>query len=52
VKRLPGLRRSIMDFAGCWKNIPEDDLTRIRASYSEGRKRDRQRMEKLIERRR
>jgi predicted CopG family antitoxin len=48
VKRLSGKRRSILAFAGVWKDIPAKDLERIRSFLSEGRRRDRERTERLF----
>jgi predicted CopG family antitoxin len=46
VKRLSGRRRSILTFAGSWKDIPAEELERIRLFLSEGRQRDRKRVER------
>jgi predicted CopG family antitoxin len=46
VKRLSGKRRSILAFAGVWKDVPSKDLERIRSFLSEGRRRDRERTER------
>ena len=48
VKRLSGGRRSILDYAGIWKDVPEKDLERIRAYLRKGRRRDLGRMERLF----
>lgn len=48
VKRLSGPRRSILDFAGVWRDIPRRDIARVRAFFEEGRERDKARMERLI----
>lgn len=48
VKRLSGRRRSILDYAGIWKEIPKGDMERISGFLSEGRRRDRGRMERLF----
>ena len=48
VKRLSGRRRSILDFAGIWKDIPNEDLARIRTFLKEGRRRDLERIERLF----
>lgn len=50
VKRLTRKRRSILDFAGAWKDMPKKDLEEIRAFLRRGRELDRRRMEELIER--
>jgi predicted CopG family antitoxin len=49
VKRLSGRRRSILDFAGMWKDIPDADLERFRSFLEEGRRRDRARVERLFQ---
>jgi predicted CopG family antitoxin len=49
VKRLAGRRRSILDFAGMWKDIPDADLERFRSFLGEGRRRDRARVERLFQ---
>lgn len=48
VKRLSQRRRSILDFAGAWKDMPAEDLERIREFLRRGRDLDRRRMEYLI----
>lgn len=48
VRRLSGRRRSILDFAGIWKDIPDADLARIRTFLKEGRRRDLERIERLF----
>jgi predicted CopG family antitoxin len=48
VRRLNGRRRSILDFAGIWKDIPEEDFAKIRAFFAEGRRRDQERMRKFL----
>ena len=48
VRRLSGRRRSILDFAGIWKDIPDADLARIRTFLKEGRRRDPERIERLF----
>ena len=48
VKRLSGKRRSILEYAGIWKSLPDKDLERIRAFLAEGRVRDRERTERLF----
>jgi len=49
VKRLTGRRRSILEYAGIWKDIPEEDLERLRAFFASGRRRDRERTERLLQ---
>lgn len=48
VKRTVGRRRSILEFAGIWKDMPEKDLAKVRAFMEEGRQRDRERMERIL----
>ncbi len=50
VKRIAGKRRSLLDFAGAWKDMPKKDLDRIREFLRRGRELDRERMEELIKR--
>jgi predicted CopG family antitoxin len=47
VKRLAKPRRSILEFAGAWKDIPEDDWKVLRESYRRTRDADRRRVERL-----
>ncbi|HYM40450.1 MAG TPA: antitoxin VapB family protein [Thermoplasmata archaeon] len=49
VKRLARKPRSIMDFAGAWKDVPSEDLAKIREFLRRGRELDRRKMAKLIE---
>lgn len=48
VKRLAGRRKSILAYAGMWSQIPEEEFERIRSSLAKGRKRDRERFERLF----
>jgi predicted CopG family antitoxin len=48
VRRLSGRQRSLLDFAGIWKDMPEADLDTIRAFLAEGRRRDRGRIKMLL----
>lgn len=50
VKRLSGRRRSILEFAGAWKDIPADELARVRSFIAGGRRRDRGRWASLLKR--
>jgi predicted CopG family antitoxin len=50
VRRLGGRRRSLLDFAGIWKDLPEEEFDRIRAFMAEGRRRDRDRFSRLFPR--
>ncbi|MFQ5837153.1 MAG: antitoxin VapB family protein [Thermoplasmata archaeon] len=50
VKRLSQKRRSILDFAGAWKDMPVEDLEQIREFLRRGRELDLRRMEDLIKR--
>lgn len=52
VKRLAKKPRSILEFAGAWKNVPKEDMTRIREFLRMGRELDRKKMAKLFEGRR
>ncbi len=46
VKRLSGGRRSILEYSGIWKDLPDTDLDQIRRFLREGRRRDRERMDR------
>ena len=48
VKRLSGPRRSILDYAGCWKDLPSEDFRKIQAYFAAGKRRDRETMQKLL----
>lgn len=48
VKRLAGPRRSILDFAGIWRDIPRSELAQIRAFFVKGRERDKERIERIM----
>lgn len=50
VKRLARKRRSILDFAGAWKDVPQKDLARMREFLRIGREIDRERMTGRIRR--
>ena len=52
VKRLAKKPRSILEFAGAWKNFPKDDMARIREILRMRRDLDRKQMAMLIEGRR
>jgi len=43
VKRLARKRRSFLDFAGAWKDVPKEDLKRIREFLRRGREIERER---------
>jgi predicted CopG family antitoxin len=47
VKRLAKPRRSILEFAGAWKDIPDNDWKILRESYRRTREADRRRAERL-----
>jgi predicted CopG family antitoxin len=49
VRRLTGKRRSILDFVGIWKDWPKEDFQKFEAALAEGRRRDRERMRRLVE---
>lgn len=44
VKRLARKRRSFLDFAGAWRDVPKEDLDRIREFLRRGREIDRKRI--------
>jgi predicted CopG family antitoxin len=48
VKRLAGRRRSILPYAGRWRKMPEDELEKVRTYLAAGRRRDRERLERLF----
>ncbi|MFY9716489.1 MAG: antitoxin VapB family protein [Thermoplasmata archaeon] len=48
VKRLSGRRRSILTFAGIWTGMPAEDLEKLRSFREAGRRRDRDRTERLV----
>jgi len=43
VRRLSRKRRSFLDFAGAWKDVPKKDLDRIREFLRSGRELERKR---------
>jgi predicted CopG family antitoxin len=43
VKRIARKRRSFLDFAGAWKDVPKRDLDRIREFLRRGRELERER---------
>jgi predicted CopG family antitoxin len=51
VRRLTGRQRSLLDFAGIWKEMPGADLDRIREYLTEGGRRDQRRLKRLALRR-
>jgi predicted CopG family antitoxin len=51
VKRLSGKRRSILDFAGIWKDIHDEELERLSSFLAEGRRRDRAGLERPLQKR-
>ncbi len=48
VKRLVRKPRSLLEFAGAWKDVPEEDLAQIRGFLRKGRELDRKRMARLL----
>ncbi len=52
VKRLVRKPRSILEFAGAWKDVPKEDLARIREFLRKGRELDRKKIARLMEERR
>jgi predicted CopG family antitoxin len=48
VRRLNGRRRSILEFAGIWKDVSPADLVKLREYLAKGRQRDRERMNGLL----
>ena len=50
VKRIARKRRSILDFAGAWKDVPTKELDMIREFLRRGRELDLARTESLIKR--
>jgi predicted CopG family antitoxin len=50
VRRLNGRQPSLLEFAGIWKDLPQEDLETIRGFLAEGRRRDRARMRALARR--
>lgn len=49
VKRLARKPRSVLEFAGAWKDVPKEDMARIREFLRTGRELDRKKMAKLME---
>ncbi len=49
IKRLTGRKRSLLDFAGIWKDMPKEDLAKVQSFLAEGRRRDRMRMSRVLE---
>ena len=52
VKRLARKRRSFLDFAGAWRDVPKEDLDKIREFLRRGRELERDRMADRIKRKR
>lgn len=52
VKRLAGPQRSILDFAGFWKDRSPESRAMLEEFRAAGRKRDLERMERMLNRKR
>lgn len=50
VMRLKGATKPLTSFAGAWRDMPEDDLSRIREAIRAGREFDRKKTERLVKR--
>jgi predicted CopG family antitoxin len=50
VKRLAGRTRPLTELAGLWKEMPSEDLHKIREFLRRGRELDRERLERLVKR--
>jgi predicted CopG family antitoxin len=50
VLRLRGATRPLTSFAGAWKDMPKQDLAKIRKAIREGRELDRKRVDRLLKR--
>jgi predicted CopG family antitoxin len=50
VKRLARKRRSFLDFAGAWKNLPKKEIDEVRDIIRRGREQDRARMQERTKR--
>jgi predicted CopG family antitoxin len=48
VKRLSGPSRSILDYAGCWKDMPSEDFRKIQSFLAKGKRRDREKSLKIL----
>jgi predicted CopG family antitoxin len=49
VRRLAGKKGSILDFWGMWSEIPERDLRTLRKLRSLGKKRDAERLARVVD---
>ena len=50
VKRLAGRTRPLTELAGLWKDMPPENLEKIRAFLRKGREMDRERLDRLMKR--
>jgi predicted CopG family antitoxin len=50
VMRLKGSTKPLTSFAGAWKDMPKEDLAKIRDAIRGGRERDRKKTERLVKR--
>ena len=50
VRRIAGRARPITELAGLWKDMPPQDLEKVRAFLRTGRELDRERLERLLKR--
>jgi len=50
VMRLRGSTQPLTSFAGAWKDMPREDLARIREAIRVGRERDRKKLARLVKR--
>ena len=48
IKRLTGRKKSLLDFAGIWKDMPKEDLAKVQSFLAEGRRRDKVRMTRIL----
>ncbi len=50
VLRLRGATKPLTSFAGAWKDMPKENLAKIREAIRSGRELDRKRMDRLLSR--
>lgn len=50
VLRLRGANKPLTSFAGAWKDLPKEDLAKIRDAIRTGRELDRNRLQRLLKR--
>lgn len=48
VRRLTGKRKTLAEFIGIWKDVPEERFQKFEAALAEGRRRDRERMRNVL----